>query len=90
MTGTISKPAPRLGEHNRELLAEIGVDEARYAKLLADGIACETTFFFADGTVTTQNARLGDLIQAQRDYFGAHTYQRVDKEGNFHTPDWDK
>ncbi|MFC1648032.1 NADP-dependent phosphogluconate dehydrogenase [Nanoarchaeota archaeon] len=25
------------------------------------------------------------LIQAQRDYFGAHTYQRIDKEGNFHT-----
>jgi len=28
-----------------------------------------------------------NLIQAQRDYFGAHTYQRVDKEGIFHT-DW--
>ncbi|MDQ0161434.1 NADP-dependent phosphogluconate dehydrogenase [Aeribacillus alveayuensis] len=28
-----------------------------------------------------------NLIQAQRDYFGAHTYQRVDKEGMFHT-DW--
>ena len=28
-----------------------------------------------------------NLIQAQRDYFGAHTYQRVDKEGSFHT-DW--
>lgn len=25
------------------------------------------------------------LIQGQRDYFGAHTYQRVDKEGTFHT-----
>ncbi len=30
-----------------------------------------------------------NLIQAQRDFFGAHTYQRVDKEGIFHTPDWD-
>ena len=29
-----------------------------------------------------------NLIQAQRDYFGAHTYQRTDKEGIFHTPDW--
>ncbi len=28
-----------------------------------------------------------NLLQAQRDYFGAHTYQRVDKEGVFHT-DW--
>jgi 6-phosphogluconate dehydrogenase len=25
------------------------------------------------------------VIQAQRDFFGAHTYQRVDKEGTFHT-----
>ncbi len=26
-----------------------------------------------------------NLIQAQRDYFGAHTYQRVDIPGTFHT-----
>jgi 6-phosphogluconate dehydrogenase len=26
-----------------------------------------------------------NLIQAQRDYFGAHTYQRVDMPGIFHT-----
>ena len=26
-----------------------------------------------------------NLIQAQRDYFGAHTYQRVDRPGTFHT-----
>ena len=25
------------------------------------------------------------LLQAQRDYFGAHTYERVDKPGTFHT-----
>jgi 6-phosphogluconate dehydrogenase len=31
-----------------------------------------------------------NLIQAQRDYFGAHTYQRLDEEGIFHTPDWEK
>jgi len=28
-----------------------------------------------------------NLTQAQRDYFGAHTYRRLDKEGSFHT-DW--
>ena len=28
-----------------------------------------------------------NLLQAQRDYFGSHTYQRVDREGTFHT-DW--
>ena len=26
-----------------------------------------------------------NLIRAQRDYFGAHTYKRIDKEGVFHT-----
>jgi 6-phosphogluconate dehydrogenase len=26
-----------------------------------------------------------NLIQAQRDYFGSHTYQRTDREGSFHT-----
>jgi 6-phosphogluconate dehydrogenase len=26
-----------------------------------------------------------NLLQAQRDYFGAHTYQRIDREGTFHT-----
>src|SRR5690606_22383452 len=26
-----------------------------------------------------------NLIQAQRDFFGAHTYRRVDREGLFHT-----
>jgi 6-phosphogluconate dehydrogenase len=31
-----------------------------------------------------------NLIQAQRDFFGAHTYQRIDKEGSFHMEDWNK
>ena len=26
-----------------------------------------------------------NLVQAQRDYFGAHTYQRIDREGSFHS-----
>lgn len=30
-----------------------------------------------------------NLIQAQRDYFGAHTYERIDREGVFHT-EWGK
>jgi len=30
-----------------------------------------------------------NLIQAQRDYFGAHTYQRIDRAGVFHT-EWKK
>jgi len=29
-----------------------------------------------------------NLIQAQRDYFGSHTYERTDRVGVFHTADW--
>ena len=33
-----------------------------------------------------RSARLpANLIQAQRDYFGSHTYERTDREGTFHT-----
>jgi len=35
-----------------------------------------------------RTARLpANLTQAQRDYFGAHTYRRTDKPGSFHS-DW--
>ena len=30
---------------------------------------------------------LANLIQAQRDFFGTHTYERTDATGSFHT-DW--
>jgi 6-phosphogluconate dehydrogenase len=37
-----------------------------------------------------RSARLpANLTQAQRDYFGAHTYRRLDREGVFHT-EWTK
>lgn len=38
--GSIRTPAPQLGEHNAELLGEIGIDAAAYRKLLENGIAC--------------------------------------------------
>lgn len=40
--GSIRTPAPDLGEHNREILAELGVDDAAYARLLEDRIVFET------------------------------------------------
>ena len=39
--GAVRAPAPALGEHNRALLAEIGVDPARYAELLGSGAVVE-------------------------------------------------
>jgi crotonobetainyl-CoA:carnitine CoA-transferase CaiB-like acyl-CoA transferase len=35
-------PAPLLGQHNHELLAELGVTEAEIAELEADGIIGST------------------------------------------------
>ena len=49
--------------------------------------ASSSALAFYDGYRT---ARLpANLLQAQRDYFGAHTYERVDKErGEFFHTDW--
>ncbi|TSA50346.1 NADP-dependent phosphogluconate dehydrogenase [archaeon] len=42
---------------------------------------------FVDGY---RSARLpANMIQAQRDFFGAHTYKRIDREGTFHT-EWEE
>jgi len=39
--GTIRTAAPHLGEHNRALLAEVGVDDAAYREMLPSGVVCE-------------------------------------------------
>jgi len=39
--GSIRMPAPRLGEHNREILGQAGVDAQRYDELLAAGVVVE-------------------------------------------------
>ncbi len=45
------------------------------------GVASSLTYFDA----YTSNRLPLSLIQAQRDYFGSHTYERLDREGVFHT-----
>jgi formyl-CoA transferase len=39
--GSIRTPAPALGQHNREILSAVGVDEEAYRKLLAEGVVFE-------------------------------------------------
>jgi len=47
--------------------------------------AITTALSYYDGI---RSERLpANLLQAQRDYFGAHTYERIDRPGAFHT-DW--
>jgi 6-phosphogluconate dehydrogenase len=53
-------------------------------KSAAAGLMSALSYFDAYCT----NRMPTNLIQAQRDYFGAHTYQRIDKEGSFHT-EWE-
>lgn len=38
--GSIRAPAPRLGEHNLQLLGEVGVDADSYRRLLETGVVC--------------------------------------------------
>ncbi|MGC4037832.1 MAG: NADP-dependent phosphogluconate dehydrogenase [Chitinophagaceae bacterium] len=53
-------------------------------KIPVAGLASALGYFDAYCSATMPT----NLIQAQRDFFGAHTYQRIDKEGSFHT-EWE-
>ena len=58
---------------------------AEAAKLGLPVPAFSSALAYYDGY---RRARLpANLLQAQRDYFGAHTYKRIDKPGVFHS-DW--
>jgi crotonobetainyl-CoA:carnitine CoA-transferase CaiB-like acyl-CoA transferase len=39
--GSIREPAPRLGQHNREVLAEAGIDATAYEALVKEGVVFE-------------------------------------------------
>ena len=49
----------------------------------APGLSSALTYF---DSLTSKNLP-ANFIQGLRDYFGAHTYERTDKKGHFHT-DW--
>jgi 6-phosphogluconate dehydrogenase len=68
----IKKKLPGLRKMTREFAV---------AKIPAAGMMSALAYFDA----YTSDRMPTNLLQAQRDYFGAHTYQRIDKEGSFHT-----
>jgi len=71
--------APRMNERTQSLRAVIKV--ARDLGLPVPAMSAALDYFDS-----YRAERLpANLIQGQRDYFGAHTYQRLDKEGVFHT-----
>lgn len=64
--------------------------EAAARRILAQAIAARIPFGCIGNALAYFDAFCSErlptnLIQAQRDYFGAHTYKRIDKEGVFHT-----
>jgi 6-phosphogluconate dehydrogenase len=78
---------PALGNAVNEHLKDL-----RYLVQVASGLCLPVPAFMASlGYIDSlQTTRLpANLIQAQRDYFGAHTYERVDQRGVFHTQ-WSK
>ena len=71
--------APRMNERTASLRAVIKV--ARDFGVPVPAMSAALDYFDS-----YRAKRLpANLIQGQRDYFGAHTYQRVDKDGVFHT-----
>lgn len=59
-------------------------------KIVREGIQAGNAFPCLSASLTYYDSyRTGssnaNMLQAQRDYFGAHTYERIDAEGVFHT-----
>jgi 6-phosphogluconate dehydrogenase len=65
---------------NKEKKLRMIIKQAMASKIPIAGFSSALAYF--DAYCSSQLPT--NLIQAQRDFFGAHTYQRVDKEGMFH------
>jgi 6-phosphogluconate dehydrogenase len=76
----LDKSVARLLKKKEKNLRAI-VKTASQNKIAAAGLMSALGYFDA----YTSAIMPVNLIQAQRDYFGAHTYQRTDREGTFHT-----
>jgi 6-phosphogluconate dehydrogenase len=75
-------------DSNIAALSDESVNGARRTNITARswGVPVPGTSSALDYFDTLRHASLpANLIQAQRDYFGAHTYRRRDREGVFHT-----
>ena len=66
---------------SQAIRAFVGIDLGRAAGLAVPAYMASLSYFDAFRTGRSSS----NLIQAQRDYFGAHTYELVGKEGVFHT-----
>jgi len=80
-----------LDDHFVRLMAECQQDLREVVAMAAlSGVAVPAFMSALSYYDAYRTERLpANLLQAQRDYFGAHTYQRLDKPGKFHTQ-WPK
>jgi 6-phosphogluconate dehydrogenase len=80
-----------IDEHFARLMAECQQDLREVVAIAAlNGVAVPAFMSALSYYDAYRTERLpANLLQAQRDYFGAHTYQRLDKLGKFHTQ-WSK
>jgi 6-phosphogluconate dehydrogenase len=76
-----------LGEAVAERLTDLSEVVRTFAKLGLPAPAFMASLAYYDSLRSTHLP--ANLTQAQRDYFGAHTYERVDQRGVFHT-EWSK
>jgi len=76
LDGSIAELAKNKDANTRRFIAL-----ALESRIAVGGLASALAYFDA---FTCEKMPV-NLIQAQRDYFGAHTYMRIDKPGSFHT-----
>jgi 6-phosphogluconate dehydrogenase len=76
----IAKLLQESQKHLRQVVAQASVLE-----LPLPGLMASLSYFDAYRSAWLP----ANLIQAQRDYFGSHTYERIDAKGMFHT-EWEK
>lgn len=69
---------------NQDGLRKI-VSKAAELKIPVPGLMASVAYFDAFRSQQLPS----NLIQAQRDYFGSHNYERIDTKGSFHT-EWEK
>jgi 6-phosphogluconate dehydrogenase len=75
---------------DREFVEELTARQPAWRRVVSQAVArglptptLSSSLAYFDGY---RRERLpANLLQAQRDFFGAHTYQRLDREGTFHT-----
>ncbi|MBA2379988.1 MAG: NADP-dependent phosphogluconate dehydrogenase [Blastocatellia bacterium] len=77
---------PDLSRQIGDVLEDWRYVTTQFVESPVPGMAIASALFYTKAAATERLP--ANLIQAQRDYFGAHTYQRTDKDGVFHTDDW--